>query len=156
MSEKERKSDTINENISVGKCDDPRTGEQRSINQSGGVSEQQTESSRFDGRMSSTYTSVYMTPSGTVYLPAPAPPPHMLPPYNVFMSNTHPEHTVRSNETTMGTEGHNMMVDFMHQINQRMIEIQGSVAKVNDIQKDMNQIPIHFNHLEKKNFDIKT
>ena len=132
-------------------------GEQRPINQPGGVSEQQTESSRFDGRTSSTtIPSVYMTPSRPIYLPAPAPPPHMLPPYNVFMPNTHPEHHVRSNGTTVGTEGHSMMVDFIHQINQRMIEIKVSVAKLNDIQKDMNQIHIHFNRLEKDNFDIKT
>ena len=80
----------------------------------------------------------------------------MLPPYNVFMSNIHPEHHVRSNGSTVGTEGHSMMVGFMYQINQRRIEIQVSVAKLNDIQKDMNQIHIHFNRIEKDNFDIKT
>ena len=132
---------------------------QGTVTHSDRVSEK-TVSDHFGGGMPSTsIPSLYMTPSGPVYLPTPPPPPHMtphmMPPYNVMIPNTHPDHHVGNSETTVGAEGQSMMINFMCQINQRMTEIQGSVSKLNDIQKDMNQIHIHFNKIQKENYDMR-
>ena len=48
-----------------------------------------------------------------------------------------------------------MIMNFMWKISQRMTEIQGSVSKLNDIQKDMNQVHIHFDKIQKENYDIR-
>ena len=159
MTGNDKKSDQMSGKNSGSKCDINRTGEQRTVTHSNRVSEK-TVSNHFGGGMPSTsIPSLYMTPSGPVYLPSPPPPPHMtphmMPPYNVMIPNTHPDHHVGNSETTVGAEGQSMIINFMCQINQRMTEIQGSVSKLNDIQKDMNQIHIHFNKIQKENYEMR-
>ena len=155
MSEKDKESDRLSGKNVDSKSEGRRTGERRTVTQSTKVSDQAA-SGQFGGGMPSTsIPSFYVSPPGPLYLPTPPPPMSMMAPYNVMMPNTHHDPSMNS-DTTVSAEGHSMIMNFMWQINQRMSEIQGSVSKLNDIQKDMNQIHIHFNKIQKENHDIRT
>lgn len=97
--------------------------------------------------------------SPTYINPLPPPFPQTFPQFNSGFIPPVPTntqiHQVGMNETTVAQPSQAMMYDFMQQMNQRMMQIQDSVSKLGDIQKDMATMHKNASRLERDNNEIK-